>query len=202
MTPTCRIRRKKFPSSFERWRRVSTWSARSAHPGGTRLFRRMASRIVNKAARQGHRRDDARLRLHASRVSPPHRRCHAPVPRTKHVHSRFGQRFRPQTRPKSKSTTPRDPAGDSKYSLWRLINLQFDLLTSMTTFPAASAERSGRRHIDPGHGLWHLPVVMRIIHGPEWAVDGVFTLFSILFIFIGAQFVAMGLLGRIHRTHL
>ena len=27
------------------------------------------------------------------------------------------------------------PAGDSKYGLWKLINLQFDLLTSMTTFP-------------------------------------------------------------------
>jgi undecaprenyl-phosphate 4-deoxy-4-formamido-L-arabinose transferase len=38
--------------------------------------------------------------------------------------------------------------------------------------------------------------VMRLIHGPEWAAEGVFTLFAILFIFIGAQFLGMGLLGE------
>ena len=32
--------------------------------------------------------------------------------------------------------------------------------------------------------------------GAEWAADGVFTLFAILFFFIGAQFLAFGLLGE------
>ncbi|MEN6336475.1 MAG: hypothetical protein ABFE01_19650, partial [Phycisphaerales bacterium] len=30
----------------------------------------------------------------------------------------------------------------------------------------------------------------------QWAAEGVFTLFALLFIFIGAQFVGMGLLGE------
>ena len=37
---------------------------------------------------------------------------------------------------------------------------------------------------------------MRVIHGAEWAVQGVFTLFAILFVFVGAQFIGMGLLGE------
>jgi undecaprenyl-phosphate 4-deoxy-4-formamido-L-arabinose transferase len=37
---------------------------------------------------------------------------------------------------------------------------------------------------------------MRIYYGAEWAAQGVFTLFAILFIFVGAQFIAMGLLGE------
>ncbi|MNF15511.1 Undecaprenyl-phosphate 4-deoxy-4-formamido-L-arabinose transferase [compost metagenome] len=37
---------------------------------------------------------------------------------------------------------------------------------------------------------------MRLINGPEWAAEGVFTLFAVLFMFIGAQFVGMGLLGE------
>ena len=39
-------------------------------------------------------------------------------------------------------------------------------------------------------------LLMRLIYGPAWAASGVFTLFAILFIFIGAQFLAMGLLGE------
>ena len=39
-------------------------------------------------------------------------------------------------------------------------------------------------------------MLMRIIYGAEWAAEGVFSLFAVLFIFIGAQFVGMGLLGE------
>lgn len=39
-------------------------------------------------------------------------------------------------------------------------------------------------------------IALRLIFGAEWAADGVFTLFAVLFMFIGAQFVAMGLLGE------
>jgi undecaprenyl-phosphate 4-deoxy-4-formamido-L-arabinose transferase len=45
-----------------------------------------------------------------------------------------------------------------------------------------------------GFGVFLL--VMRLKHGPEWAAQGVFTLFAVLFIFVGAQFIAMGLLGE------
>lgn len=86
--------------------------------------------------------------------------------------------------------------GDSKYDLWKLISLQFDLLTSMTTFPLRVLNVLGVVISAAGFGLGLLLFVLRLIHGPEWAAEGVFTLFAILFIFIGAQFVGMGLLGE------
>ncbi len=86
--------------------------------------------------------------------------------------------------------------GDSKYSVWKLINLQFDLLTSITTFPLRLLSLAGALVSLFGVGLGAFIIVMRLIKGSEWAAQGVFTLFAILFIFIGAQFVGMGLLGE------
>jgi undecaprenyl-phosphate 4-deoxy-4-formamido-L-arabinose transferase len=37
---------------------------------------------------------------------------------------------------------------------------------------------------------------MRFMYGSEWAAQGVFTLFAFLFVFIGAQFIGMGLIGE------
>jgi undecaprenyl-phosphate 4-deoxy-4-formamido-L-arabinose transferase len=37
---------------------------------------------------------------------------------------------------------------------------------------------------------------MRLVMGSDWAVSGVFTLLAVLFVFIGAQFFALGLLGE------
>ena len=45
-----------------------------------------------------------------------------------------------------------------------------------------------------GFGLFLM--IMRLIFGSVWAAQGVFTLFAILFIFTGAQFLALGLLGE------
>jgi len=87
-------------------------------------------------------------------------------------------------------------AGDSKYSTWKLVNLQFDLLTSMTTFPLRLLSILGGIIAATGVGFGIFLFIMRYIHGSEWAASGVFTLFAILFIFIGAQFVGMGLLGE------
>ena len=86
--------------------------------------------------------------------------------------------------------------GQSKYSLWKLINLQFDLLTSMTTFPLRLLSVIGTLISLLGIGFGVLLLVMRLIYGATWAAEGVFTLFAILFIFIGAQFIGMGLLGE------
>jgi undecaprenyl-phosphate 4-deoxy-4-formamido-L-arabinose transferase len=88
------------------------------------------------------------------------------------------------------------PAGDSKYSIWRLLNLQFDLLTSVTTFPLRLLSVVGGCVSLLGFGFGALLLVGRFFYGSIWAAEGVFTLFAILFVFIGAQFVAMGLLGE------
>ncbi len=86
--------------------------------------------------------------------------------------------------------------GESKYTLWKLINLQFDLLTSTTTFPLRLLNVIGVILSGFGFGLGILILIMRVMHGPEWAASGVFTLFALLFIFVGAQFLGMGLLGE------
>ena len=86
--------------------------------------------------------------------------------------------------------------GESKYSVWKLINLQFDLLTGMTMFPLRLLSIAGTLVSLMGFGLGVLLLVLRVIYGQHWAAEGVFTLFAILFIFVGAQFIGMGLLGE------
>jgi undecaprenyl-phosphate 4-deoxy-4-formamido-L-arabinose transferase len=87
-------------------------------------------------------------------------------------------------------------AGASKYSLWKLLNLQFDLLTGMTTFPLRLLSLMGVLVSASGFGLGVLLLIMRLFYGAEWAAEGVFTLFALLFIFIGALFIGLGLLGE------
>jgi undecaprenyl-phosphate 4-deoxy-4-formamido-L-arabinose transferase len=84
----------------------------------------------------------------------------------------------------------------SKYNLLKLINLQFDLLTSMTTFPLRLLSLIGGGLAVLGFILSAILIVLRIIYGAEWAAEGVLTVFSILFLFIGVQLLAMGLLGE------
>ena len=47
-----------------------------------------------------------------------------------------------------------------------------------------------------GFALAATLILLRIFLGTAWAVEGVFMLFAILFIFIGAQFIGLGLLGE------
>jgi undecaprenyl-phosphate 4-deoxy-4-formamido-L-arabinose transferase len=86
--------------------------------------------------------------------------------------------------------------GDSKYSLMKLINLMYDLVTCLTTTPLRMLSVFGSLIALAGFALSLLLIVLRLFFGPEWSGDGVFMLFAVLFIFIGAQFVGMGLLGE------
>lgn len=86
--------------------------------------------------------------------------------------------------------------GESKYSILKLISLQFDLLTSMSTFPLRLLSFLGTIIALCGIGFGTLLLLLRFVYGAMWAANGVFTLFAILFVFIGAQFVGLGLLGE------
>jgi len=86
--------------------------------------------------------------------------------------------------------------GESKYGLLKLINLMFDLVTCMTTAPLRLLSFAGLVIAAFGFLLALLILVLRFALGPGWAAQGVFTLFALLFIFIGAQFIGMGLLGE------
>ncbi|WP_380184320.1 undecaprenyl-phosphate 4-deoxy-4-formamido-L-arabinose transferase [Kalamiella sp. sgz302252] len=86
--------------------------------------------------------------------------------------------------------------GDSKYSLMRLVNLMYDLVTCLTTTPLRMLSIVGSVIALAGFAFSLLLILLRLFFGPQWAADGVFMLFAILFIFIGAQFIGMGLLGE------
>jgi undecaprenyl-phosphate 4-deoxy-4-formamido-L-arabinose transferase len=90
----------------------------------------------------------------------------------------------------------RRSAGDSKYSLWKLINLQFDLLTSMTAFPLRLLSIGGGLMAALGFLAGISIVVMRIAYGSAWAAEGVLTVVAILFLFTGVQLFGLGLLGE------
>lgn len=86
--------------------------------------------------------------------------------------------------------------GESKYSFMKLISLMFDLITSMTTAPLRLLSIVGGGIAAAGIAFGIILMLMRIMFGSEWAGDGLFTLFAILFVFVGAQFVGLGLLGE------
>ncbi|MEI7064558.1 undecaprenyl-phosphate 4-deoxy-4-formamido-L-arabinose transferase [Dickeya chrysanthemi] len=86
--------------------------------------------------------------------------------------------------------------GDSKYSFMKLINLMYDLVTCLTTTPLRLLSLVGSVIAISGFSLALLLILLRLFFGAAWAADGVFTLFAVLFSFIGAQFVGMGLLGE------
>jgi undecaprenyl-phosphate 4-deoxy-4-formamido-L-arabinose transferase len=85
-------------------------------------------------------------------------------------------------------------AGESKYSLWRLLRLQADLVTGFTSMPLRLATLAGTliSLLSIGFGLFL--VIRRLIQGPE--AEGLFTLFAILFLLVGADFLALGVLGE------
>jgi undecaprenyl-phosphate 4-deoxy-4-formamido-L-arabinose transferase len=93
-------------------------------------------------------------------------------------------------------------AGTSKYSFYKLTNLQFDLLTCMTAGPLRLLSWVGMGISALSVAFAALLLVLRFVYGAEWAGQGVFTLFAVLFFFTGAQFVALGLMGEyVGRIH-
>jgi undecaprenyl-phosphate 4-deoxy-4-formamido-L-arabinose transferase len=84
--------------------------------------------------------------------------------------------------------------GASKYSLRRLLKLNFDLMTGFSTLPLQFISWIGALLALVGLGFGVFLFVRRLIVGPE--VEGVFTLFAILFALTGAQLFCLGLLGE------
>ena len=69
-------------------------------------------------------------------------------------------------------------------------------MTCLTTTPLRLLSLFGSAIALLGFAFGLLLVVLRLVFGPQWAAEGVFMLFAVLFMFIGAQFVGMGLLGE------
>jgi undecaprenyl-phosphate 4-deoxy-4-formamido-L-arabinose transferase len=86
--------------------------------------------------------------------------------------------------------------GESKYSLWKLIRLQFDLMTSFSLWPLRATMGFGVLMALAAMLAAIVLIVGRILEGHEWAVSGVFTLFAVLFFFVGVLLFSIGLLGE------
>lgn len=94
-------------------------------------------------------------------------------------------------------------AGESKYNVWKLIALQYDLLTGTSIFPLRMLTYIGTLLAAFGILFGLYIFIMTRVHGDSWSQNGVFTLFSLVFIFMGGQFVAMGILGEyIGKIHM
>lgn len=86
--------------------------------------------------------------------------------------------------------------GESKYGLLRLVVLQFDLVTSFSLLPLRLTMGVGIATSVLSLLAALVLVLGRVLFGPEWAVGGVFTLFAVLFVFLGILLFAIGLLGE------
>ena len=85
-------------------------------------------------------------------------------------------------------------SGHSKYGLLKLMRLSFDLITGFSLLPIQMMSLAGIVVALAGMGFGGFLLVRRFFVGPE--VEGVFTLFAILFVFIGILILAIGLVGE------
>jgi len=85
-------------------------------------------------------------------------------------------------------------AGESKYSLYSLIRLNFDLMTGFSVVPLELFSMLGML-ISLGSGLLvAYLLVRRLFLGPE--AEGLFTLFAITFFLLGIALFGIGILGE------
>jgi len=84
--------------------------------------------------------------------------------------------------------------GESKYSLYKLVRLNFDLMTGFSVVPLQLFALFGIATALFSVAFAIFLLVRRFIVGAE--VEGVFTLFAILFFFIGITIFGIGIVGE------
>jgi undecaprenyl-phosphate 4-deoxy-4-formamido-L-arabinose transferase len=84
--------------------------------------------------------------------------------------------------------------GTTKYSLFRLLHLNFDLMTGFSLLPIQFIGMLGVIIALIGVGFALFLIIRRLVLGPE--VEGVFTLFAINFVFMGVMIFALGIIGE------
>lgn len=159
------------------------------------FFRRSASKVINKAVQKatGVMMTDygCMLRAYHRNIVDAMLQCHERSTFIPVLANTFARQ------PCEVQVAHADRSQDeTKYSLMKLINLQFDLLTSMTTFPLRLLSVLGGLLAMAGFAFSLVLLATRFLYGADWAGEGVFTVFAVLFIFIGVQLLAMGLLGE------
>ena len=85
-------------------------------------------------------------------------------------------------------------AGESKYSLYSLVRLNFDLVTAFSVVPLQLFSLAGILISLLSLVFVILLAIRRLVVGPE--AEGLFTLFGIAFFLIGIALFGIGLLGE------
>lgn len=85
-------------------------------------------------------------------------------------------------------------AGTSSYNFYKLIRYNFDLITGFSVFPLQVFTMIGLLISLCSVTFFIFLVLRRIIVGPE--VEGVFTLFAIMFFLIGIALFGLGIVGE------
>jgi undecaprenyl-phosphate 4-deoxy-4-formamido-L-arabinose transferase len=85
-------------------------------------------------------------------------------------------------------------AGQSKYSLYRLIRLNFDLMTGFSVAPLQFFTMAGTALAVMSLLFVVFLAVRRLVVGPE--AEGLFTLFGIAFFLIGVLLIGLGVVGE------
>lgn len=85
-------------------------------------------------------------------------------------------------------------AGTSSYNLYKLIRYNFDLVTGFSVFPLQVFTMVGLLISMCSFGFVMFLVLRRFMVGPE--VEGVFTLFAIMFFLLGIVLFGLGVVGE------
>ncbi|MEY3776699.1 MAG: hypothetical protein RIR83_723, partial [Pseudomonadota bacterium] len=85
-------------------------------------------------------------------------------------------------------------AGESKYTLYQLIRLNFDLVTGFSVLPLQAFSLIGILLALASGALFMYLLIRRFVIGAE--VEGVFTLFALNFFLMGVMLFGLGLLGE------
>jgi undecaprenyl-phosphate 4-deoxy-4-formamido-L-arabinose transferase len=159
------------------------------------LFRRAASRIVNRVttAITGIRMSDygCMLRAYSREVIDLINRCEESstfIPALAQTFSR---------RPAEVSVRHAERrAGASKYSLYRLLRLNFDLMTGFSVVPLQIFTLFGFVTASGGLVLGVYLLIRRFILLRASEADGVFTLFALAFVVMGVLMAGLGIVGE------
>lgn len=157
------------------------------------MFRKLASKIVNKIISWS---TGVKLRDYGCMLRAYRREIVQQICKCSEISSFIPALANTFARSIAEIEVPhRDRAqGRSKYSMTRLIRLNFDLMTGFSLFPIQAISAFGLITAVGGVGFSIFLFIRRLIVGPE--AEGLFTLFAILFAFIGIMILALGIIGE------
>ncbi|MHB9132029.1 MAG: glycosyltransferase [Armatimonadota bacterium] len=169
---------------------VAGWRRFRKDPASRKLVSWMMNRTLGRAT--GHYLHDygCMLRAYSRQVIDGINRCHERQTYVPVLANGFAKRVT-----EVEVNHAEREIGVTKYSWGKLWRLNIDLLTSLTTVPLHWVSMGGLLVAMLGLAFAAFLMIRRLMYGPG-DDRGVFTLFSVLFFFIGTQIFATGIIGE------